>query len=304
MRSPLLPAPDVVQAREGARDGSPWFRRLDGRWRFALADRPEAAPPGFTTNGFDDRAWTEIDVPGCWTMQGFDRPIYTNVAMPFPGVPPAVPDENPTGCYRTAFSVPRAWSSRRIVLHVGAADSVLFVWVNGHEIGLTKDSRLEAEFDITDHVQVGNNSLAMMVVRWSDASYVEDQDQWWHAGITREVYLYSTEHVYLADVHADARLALAGAGGVLDARVTVGFTGHPQSGWTVEARLETVGGPAASKRLTGPVPADVQPSLFSGHTVELHAELPKVAAWSAEQPDLYRLVVKLVDPSGGDREVT
>ena len=217
---------------------------------------------------------------------------------------PTVPDANPTGIYRTAFSVPRAWAGRRVVLHVGAADSVLFVWVNGHEIGLSKDSRLEAEFDVTDHVQVGSNSLAMMVVRWSDASYVEDQDQWWHAGITREVYLYATDRVYLADVQADARLDSKGSGGELDARVTVGFAGHPEPGWTVEARLETLGGRAASKRLAGEVPADVQPYLFSGHTVELHAALPKVAAWSAEQPNLYRLVVKLVDPSGADREVT
>jgi beta-galactosidase len=304
MRSPLLPAADVVQARTGARDGSPWFLRLDGRWRFRLVDRPDAAPAGFTTRGYDDRAWAEVDVPGCWTMQGFDRPIYTNIAMPFPGMPPEVPDANPTGCYRTGFVVPAGWAGRRVVLHVGAADSVLFVWVNGHAVGVSKDSRLEAEFDITEHVLPGANVLAAMVVRWSDASYVEDQDQWWHAGITREVYLYSTDAVHLADVHAHAALDPTGTAGTLDARITVGFSRHPEPGWTVEARLETLGGRAAGRRMTGPVPVDVQPYVFAGHVVRLQTDVAKVAPWSAEQPHLYRLVVKLVDPSGADREVT
>ena len=105
------------------RDG-PWFRVLDGRWRFSLAARPDAVPDGFTDAEFDDGGWAEVDVPGCWTMQGFDRPIYTNYAMPFRTFPPDVPDDNPTGCYRTRFTVPDEWRDRRVVLHVGAAESV------------------------------------------------------------------------------------------------------------------------------------------------------------------------------------
>jgi len=304
MRSPLLPAPDVVTARAGARDGSPWFLRLDGRWRFTLVARPEAAPAGFPARSFDDRAWAEVDVPGCWTMQGFDRPIYTNIQLPFAGMPPEVPDDNPTGCYRTTFSVPPAWSDRRVVLHLGAADSVCYLWVNGRAVGMSKDARLEAELDVTEHVEPGRNTLAVMVVRWSDASYVEDQDQWWHAGITREVYVYATDRVYLADVKTVAEPVVTGSGGALDVRVTVGFAGNPAPGWTVEAWLETLGGRALGRRLRAAVPAEVEPYLFSGHVVKLHADFPKIAAWSAEQPHLYRLVVKLVDPQGADREVT
>ena len=100
----------------------PFFRSLDGRWRFSLAARPDAAPAGFETPDFDDGGWSEVDVPGCFTMQGYDRPIYTNIAMPFRTFPPDVPDANPTGCYRTTFVVPSDWQGRRVVIHIGAAD--------------------------------------------------------------------------------------------------------------------------------------------------------------------------------------
>ena len=185
------------------RDG-PWFRPLDGRWRFSLVGASRRHTRRLRRREFDDGGWTEVDVPGCWTMQGYDRPIYTNYAMPFRTFPPDVPDDNPTGCYRTRFTVPDEWRDRRVVLHVGGAESALRVWVNGTEVGTSKDSRLEAEFDVTDHVRFGASSvLAAEVVRWSDASFVEDQDQWWHAGIHREVFLYSTPRTFLADVHAN-----------------------------------------------------------------------------------------------------
>ena len=153
-------------------------------------------------------------------MQGFDRPIYTNVIMPFDEFPPDVPEQNPTGCYRTTFDVPREWTDRRVVLHMGGADSALRLWVNGTEVGTSKDSRLEAEFDITLLVRFdGPNLLAAQVVRWSDASFVEDQDQWWHAGLHREVFLYSTPRTFLNDVHATASLTPDLAAGTLDLRV-------------------------------------------------------------------------------------
>jgi len=170
---------------------------LDGRWRFQLLPAPDAEPSS---------AWGEIEVPGCWTMQGWgDIPRYTNVVMPFAGLPPHVPDANPTGLYEREVEVPVRWAGRRIVLHVGAAESVLVARVNGREVGISKDSHLAAEFDITEAVAVGRNTISLTVVKWSDASYVEDQDQWWHGGITRSVFLYATDHVHLGDVRAIGR---------------------------------------------------------------------------------------------------
>jgi beta-galactosidase len=304
MRSPLLPAPDVETARD-ARRPNPWVRSLDGTWRFRLVDSPRAAPKRFADPAYRDGDWSEVAVPGLWTMQGFDRPIYTNVQMPFRGVPPEVPDENPTGLYRRTFTVPKAWKGRRIVLHVGAADSVLHVWVNGAPIGISKDSRLEAAFDVTDHVRTGGNTLACMVVRWSDASYLEDQDQWWHAGIGRSVVLTATGTTWIEDVHATATYDVDAGTGTLAVRTTVGFRDRPERGWTVRARLETLGGrPVRAAALTAPVPTNRRAYLFSGHVCEVAVEDLDVEPWSAEVPNRYRLLVSLVDADGVVREVT
>jgi beta-galactosidase len=316
MRSPLWPAPDVATARAGARDGSPWFRRLDGSWRFTLADSPARVPHGFEQPEFDDSSWSRVAVPGCWTMQpppvvgdterGFDRPIYTNVQMPFRPQPPKVPDANPTGLYRTTVTVPREWRGRRVVLHFGGAESVLFVWLNGRAVGMSKDSRLAAEFDVTEHVQFGRrNSLCAMVVRWSDASYVEDQDQWWHAGIHREVVLYSTAPTYLADVEAVGGLASDLSTGTLDARIEVGWSPalRPEAGWQVELQIETLGRRRVARVPRMPVPWMAVPYEFEGHVVRAHLDLPDVERWTHETPSLYRAVVTLFDPSGAVREV-
>jgi beta-galactosidase len=303
MRSPLLPAPDLATARD-ATAANPWVRSLDGRWRFRIVDAPTDVPKRFAAPEYRDRDWDEVDVPGLWTMQGYDRPIYTNVQMPFRGVPPEVPEQNPAGLYRTPFKVPKGWKGRRIVLHVGAADSVLHVWVNGLPVGISKDSRLEAAFDVTQHVHKGENVLALMVVRWSDASYVEDQDQWWHAGIGRGVYLTATDTVWIEDVHARGDWEVDGALGALHVRTEVGFAGKPRRGWSVRMQLETMGGRRVGKPATATVPTDRRAYVFHGHTVEgAFADLP-VEPWSAEVPNRYRLVVTLLDDEGAAREVT
>jgi beta-galactosidase len=278
----------------------PWFESLDGTWRFAHAPRPAACPTDFASEECDDSTWDEIAVPGCWTMQGYDYPIYTNVQMPFAGLPPELPDENPTGCYRTSFTIRRHWHGRRIVLHVGGAESVASVWINGAEVGVQKDSRLESEYDITELVRFDTpNLLAIMVVRWSDASYVEDQDQWWHAGLHRSVFVYSTPRTHLADVNVDASLTKDLDTGTLSVRATVHFDGDDRrDGWTVTARCENARGRAACPPMQGDVPRSRAPYRFGGHNVQLQSTVPKVAAWSAEQPNRYQLTVALVDPEG------
>ena len=205
---------------------------LDGTWRFQLLHHP--------TDQVDGAAWRDIAVPGVWTMQDtWDHPIYTNVQMPFPHRPPATPEENPTGIYERSFEVPAAWSGRRVVLHVGAAESVLLVELNGQDVGISKDSHLAAEFDVTSFLRPGANDLRLTVVKWSDASFVEDQDQWWHGGITRPVYLYATAQAHLADLVVDAGLDEDLSTGTLGLEVGVDWgDAAPDAGWRVEAEVD------------------------------------------------------------------
>ena len=308
MRSPLIAQPNAASARAG-RTASPWFRGLDGRWRFVGLDRPESVRPRHVAADIDTSRWRMIEVPGHWTLQGFDHPHYTNVQMPFAGLPPDPPIGNPTGVYRTSFRVPAAWRGRRVILNVGSAESVLYVWLNGVAVGMSTDSRLAAEFDLTDHVRAGRNELALVVVKWSAQSYVEDQDHWKMGGLPREVYLRSVAPVHIADVRIDAGLAPDRRGaltvGTLRVRTTVGFTTIDDiaPGWSVHARLETLGGRAVAPVRRGSVPVDLRPYIFAGHVVDVTAEVPDVERWSAEQPNRYRLVVTLTDPSGTVHEV-
>ena len=221
---------------------------LDGTWRFQLLHSPDDAP------GAD---WDEIRVPGAWTMQDtWDRPHYTNVRMPFPNRPPEVPAENPTGVYERAVEVPAAWDGRRVVLHVGAAESVLIVAVDGIAVGISKDSHLAAEFDLTDLVRPGgSHTIRLTVVKWSDASFIEDQDQWWHGGITRSVFLYATGPGYLEDVVIDAGLEADGSTGTLDLAVHVGWRPEARGpGWRVEAELEGLPGTLSGDVSAAPPP--------------------------------------------------
>ncbi|MEP6812423.1 MAG: glycoside hydrolase family 2 TIM barrel-domain containing protein, partial [Actinomycetota bacterium] len=175
-------------------------RSLDGLWDFRLVARPDDAPAALDAR----RGWHEVEVPGLWTMQGFGRPHYTNVVMPFDELPPHVPEENETGIYRRTFTVPRGWRSRPVVLHVGGSEGSLYVLVNGEPVGIAKDARTPAEFDISALVRHdGPNELLLVVLRWSDASFVEDQDQWWHGGLPRSIRLVSPS-IRDLEVHADA----------------------------------------------------------------------------------------------------
>jgi beta-galactosidase len=170
---------------------------------------PAWARPSFTprkTGGpADDKPggnWGDIRVPGTWTLQGYDKPHYTNTQMPFQALPPRAPEQNPTGLYRRTFTLPAGWAARRTVLHVGSAESCFFVYVNGSFAGAGKDTRLPSEYDISPFTREGENLICLKVVRYSDASYVEDQDQWWYGGIHRSVFLYSTGEDYIKDLRA------------------------------------------------------------------------------------------------------
>ncbi len=291
-RATLLPFPSAADALQKPREESPWFQLLNGVWDFKIFGRPEQVTPAAVEHG----AWSPIAVPGNWTVQGYGRPHYTNVQMPFPNLPPDVPDENPTGLYRRTFTIPAGWAERRIVLHFGGCEGALYVYVNGEPVGLNKDARTPAEFDISGRVHHDrDNELMVVVTQWSDAAFIEDQDMWWHAGLQREVYLYATGTPHLQDVFAVGDLDEHLADGILRVTAKVGFPGGDCAGCSVEAQLFDSRGKAVLRKPLQAACGD--PRLPQG---EVHFEqvVKKPKQWSAETPDRYTLVVTLKTPAG------
>ena len=310
---------------------------LDGTWRFQLLHSP--------TEKLGKR-WASITVPGLWTMQEpsdvfFDKPIYTNTQMPFEEHPPFVPAENPTGIYERDFDVPKSWNGKRIVLQVGGYESVALVYINGQEVGLTKDSRLAAEFDVTQFVQSGNNVLRIDVVKWSDATFIEDQDQWWHGGITRSIKLFATNKVFIERFKSVAGLEKDGTTGTLSIEADLGSLDNLSTdGYTLRASItelpkvkvanlsQTVknfSSPKWTERdadlkkrsddyfhgkyWDGKLPADAKAAIMENEPwphgkVILETRIPKVNPWSAEVPNLYTLHIELIDPNGAVIEVS
>lgn len=281
---------------------------LSGDWSFRLVDRPEAVSAADLSGDTD--GWHAISLPGTWTLQGFDGPHYTNVQMPFPGPPPRLPDRNPTGVHRRRVRIPDEWSDRQVVLHVGSAETVLYVHVDGQPVGMSTDSRLPAEFDLTPHVVAGSeHDLALTVVRWGAATYVEDQDHWHFGGVQRDVLLYARPPVHIGDVHVVADYDPRTGAGVADARVWLGFPANAsEQGWTTEITLRDergalVGGPERSRVWTEHPDYRITAYRFGGRFSETRFALDQVRPWSAEAPVRYALDIVAVGPDGspGDR---
>lgn len=304
MRATLYPYASAEAARRGNRTESDWFQLLDGKWKFKYLSRPEEIKDSYFGISVDRSRWDGVEVPGNWTLQGYGRPHYTNVQMPFPEEPPHVPRENPTGIYAREVTIPAAWRGRRIILHFGGAESVLCVCVNGAFVGLGKDSRLPSEFDVTRFVAPGRkNLICAIVVKWSDATFIEDQDQWWMGGLHREVFLYSTGPVHLADVFVSGQ-RVDDRSGRLEASVRVGFPGQSEAGWSVTAQLFAPNGrPVLRKELEAPVQLATTRCRFRLQA-RFDCRVSRPQFWSAESPALYTFVATLRDPAGQPVEST
>lgn len=296
-RSFHFPFPDAKKAATREPAASKWIQSLDGDWDFDYFDRPEdvdarlleSKPGGEST----------VRVPGNWTRQGYDKPHYTNIRMPFENNPPHPPAENPTGVYRKAVSIPKTWRKRRAVLHIGGAESVVLVYVDGAFVGMSSDSRLPAEFDLTPHLEAGREHvLALLVIRYSAFSYVEDQDHWWMAGLHRSVLLISTDTAWIEDVFAKTGYVDSDGGGRLLLSARLGFVGAPGRKCDLRIQLRDSDGAAVWKRPKR-IPVDGTSYRREGFTAELSEEIPEVAPWSAEIPNLYTLHLCLLDDDSG-----
>ncbi len=273
---------------------------LDGDWEFELFDSPEAVGDTVVTRSPESLRSTaarRVAVPGNWTLQvEEDLPHYTNIQMPFAGPPPRLPERNPTGVYRRNFSIDGEWPQQQTVLHIGGADSVHVVYLNGEFVGYGTDARLPSEYDVSAVLREGANDLVVVVIRYSAHSYIEDQDAWWMAGLHRSVFLESRPAVHVADLVTDGDWDPANRLGSLAVRCTAAFTDTPLSGYSVRARLELNDDCVVSSDATAIPHEYARPYEFTGHTAVISFESLEVQPWSAENPTLYTCRIDLIDP--------
>ncbi len=288
-RAYTFPYPDMDTAATFERGTSPWFKLLNGMWKFDYSETAAEAPEAFFADGFDASGWNDIPVPSSWQMQGYGKPWYTNVQYPIPVDPPRVPTENPTGSYIREFDIPAKWDGMQVILRFDGVDSAFYAWANGKEVGFSKGSRLPSEFDITPCIKPGKNTLAVRVYQWSDGTYCEDQDMWWLSGIFRDVSLIARPNTHIADVRVRTTFDEAYTDATLSIRADVA---NAANGITVAAALMDKGTEIAT--------ADAK---VADGVAEIEIPVKAPAKWSAEMPNLYELFVSLKDSAGKTIEV-
>ena len=247
---------------------------LNGEWAFKYVDAPELSPEGFEQSGACE-GWDKIDVPSVWQLRGYDKMHYTDVLYPFPVNPPHVPDENPTGIYKKTVVLDEQWMEKDTVLKFHGVDSAFDVWVNGNHVGFGKVSRLPSEFDITGFVKTGENDITVRVYKWSDGTYLEDQDMWWLSGIYRDVELINEEKNAVLDLRVNGTLDDSYKNGFFTAGITMKQAGT-NLGWKLSYKGKTV--------LEGELVSE-------GKDICIEAEIQEVHTWTAETPELYEFTV-------------
>lgn len=283
------------------------YLSLNGLWKFAYADTPDKRIRSFYEQDYNCSSWAELTVPSHWQLHGYDYPQYTNVNYPWierePDLkPPFAPSQyNPVGSYVRTFTVPEGWAEKPVFISFQGVESAFYVWVNGDLVGYSEDTFTPAEFDLTPYLTPGENKLAVEVYRWCDASWLEDQDFWRLSGIFRDVYLYTAPetHIYdfcvrteLDDQYRHAELQLVVKLKDYFERTTEAI--H------VDAELyDHNQDPVFEKPLSQTINFDGA----SNQTFNLSASVLDPLKWSAEQPNLYTLILSLRNDNGDLLEV-
>ncbi|WP_430813927.1 glycoside hydrolase family 2 TIM barrel-domain containing protein [Carboxylicivirga sp. RSCT41] len=279
------------------RSASDYYQSLNGEWRFHWSDKPAARPHDFYKGSFDDSGWSTIPVPSNWELHGFGIPIYTNDTYPFDKEAVRAPKEwNPVGSYRHTFEVPESWNGREVYINFDGVQSAYYLWINGKKVGYCQGSRTPGEFNITNYLQKGVNQLAVEVYRWSDASYLEDQDFWRLSGIFRDVYLWSTPQTHIRDFVTTASLNDTYTDGVF--KLSGEIVSGSKKAVTVNYQLLDASG---NEQLNGSLAVEAKKGIIRFESEEHMLE--QVNSWNAESPYLYQLLISLKDKNDNLLEV-
>lgn len=296
---------------------------LNGEWKFNWTKTPDEQPEDFYKTAFNDSAWKFFNVPGDWEMNGFGTPIYSSSGYTFKIDPPFVMKEpkktytayierNPTGCYRRSFTIPKEWNGKEVFIHFGAVSSAFYVYVNGQEVGYSQGSMEPAEFCLTPYIKEGENIIALKVLKYSDGSYLEDQDMWRIAGIHRGIELYATPKIRIADIGVRTELDSE----YKDAEITIDpklcvFGNERGNGYRIKAMLYDADGKAVMDTVLwqsaepmlnldkkGKILNERNPQRGYAPYGWLKATIRNPKKWDAEHPYLYTLKLELADSTG------
>ena len=299
-RATSLPYPSDQLALTDDYAASPYYQLLDGMWKFHWVPKVAEVPEGFYKENYDASKWVDMPVPGNWEFNGYGIPMYVNTGFGFPKNPPHIDrEDSPTGAYRHEFNIPDNWDGRKVFIHFDGGTNSMYVWVNGQKVGYTENSKSPAEFDITKYIRKGKNTLACEVHKFSDGSYIEDQDMWRLGGINRSVYLYTTAQTRIWDFFAHPDLDKNYKNGVFSVDLKLKNYTNAAQAQTVDVTIvDKAGKKVFAKSQKATIPAENTSDLsFSGN-------VSNPLKWTAETPNLYTMVITLKDGKGNVVEAT
>ncbi len=301
----LIPYADSESALKGM-EYSLYYHSLNGIWKFNWVKKPADRPIEFYRIDYDVNNWDEIDVPSNWQMRRYGIPIYTNVRYPYSVKRQEIPsidhEYNPVGSYLTKFTVPNEWDGREIFIHFGGVKSAFYIWINGEKLGYSQGSMTPAEFNITKFLRKGENILAVEVYRWSDGSYLEDQDMWRFSGIYRNVYLFSIPKVHIKDFFVYCDFDNNYLDSILNVRLRVHNYGdndiktHKIEIWLLDAEEQIEGSDIL-------IEESINIKANSENEINLQADVKNPKKWSAETPYLYNILLVLLNSNKEQIEV-
>ena len=274
------------------KEGSEFFANLNGDWYFHWVRKPADRPYYFYKDDYDIRDWDLIKVPSNWEIEGYGVPIYVNVVYPHVANPPYIQhDYNPVGSYKRDFRISPLWEDKEVFIHFGAVSSAFYIWINEEMVGYSQGSKTPAEFNITPYLRDGRNTLSVEVYRWSDGSYLEDQDFWRLSGITRDVYLYARNRLHIRDFFVRADLSDDYSDGIYELDVELSNYNSKDSIFIVKSIL---------KDGEDEIVSHTEKITMTGPSLLITTEdtVPSVRKWSAEHPDLYSLCISLENKDG------
>ena len=303
----FFPYPNSAALKKDVFFNKPWltpnsdyYKSLNGDWKFNWVTSPEDRPKDFYKENFDISKWETIEVPSNWEMKGYGTPIYTNITYPFKNNPPFIQSQkgytnehkpNPVGSYRREFSLPNNWDGKEVFIHLDGVYSGMFLWINGNKIGYSQGSNNDAEFNITKFLKAGKNTLAVQVFRWTDGSYIEDQDMFRLSGIHRDVYLYATPKLSVRDfiISADFKNEDLSKVDFSVNSIIKNFDSKSIKNTSLQIQLFDPAGKEVTKiqQKLDKIKSETEQEIL------LKTEINNPELWSAEIPHLYNVLISL-----------